>query len=50
MKKKYIAPTTEIKLTDMSQMIALSLQPDPADGSEVLVQEDKDWNIWDDEE
>lgn len=36
----------EITETEMDQMIALSIIDGDADNSEVLVEEDNDWNIW----
>lgn len=46
MKKRYMAPLVEISETQTEQMMALSLQQDPANDSEVLVKEDADWSIW----
>ena len=47
MKKMYITPAVEINETMASQMMALSLQPGNADDSKILVEEENEWNIWD---
>jgi len=46
MKKMYIAPAVEINETMACQMMALSLQEGAADGSTVLVEEEAEWDIW----
>jgi len=44
----YIAPAVEINETMVCQMMALSLQEVAADNSPILVEEEEDWNIWED--
>ena len=46
MKKTYLQPETEILYLRNMEMIALSLQDGYADGSDALVKEDNDWDIW----
>ncbi|MBQ8050391.1 MAG: hypothetical protein IJ197_02285 [Bacteroidaceae bacterium] len=50
MKKVYLQPETEVVLIQHTNMIALSLQPDPATGDDALVKEDNNWDIWGEEE
>lgn len=45
----YITPAVEIAETVASQMMALSLQDVAADDSAILVEEENDWNVWDEE-
>lgn len=47
MKKTYIAPAVEINETMACQMIALSLQEGAANNSDALVEEEAEWDIWD---
>lgn len=45
--KKYIKPEAEVLEVALEGMVALSVQSGQADpGSDVLVKEDKDWDIW----
>lgn len=46
MKKKYIAPALEIVHVQVTQMMALSLQTDKANGSDALVKGSGDWDIF----
>lgn len=46
MKKIYITPQVEIDETIVCQMMALSLQKDPANDSEVLNKEEVAWDMW----
>ena len=48
MKKMYITPAVEINETTTSNMMAVSLQTTPADGSDALVKENEDWDFWGD--
>lgn len=49
MKLTYIAPLVEISEIQTEQMMALSLQQGAADGSDVLVKDNADWNIWEED-
>ncbi len=51
MKKSYLQPETEILYLRNMEMIAMSIIDTPADPDEpVLSREDKDWDIWGNEE
>ena len=44
--KKYIAPELSVQLIQTEGLIALSIQSDKADSSEVLVKGSSDWDIF----
>lgn len=46
MKKTYIAPVMQTVHVQVQQMMALSLQPGKADGSDALVKGGGDWDIF----
>lgn len=49
--KRYIKPQVDIREAECSSIIAISLQPGNADGSEVLSKEEvTEWSIWQTEE
>lgn len=50
--KKYITPSMEINQAQASNMLAesLAISETTVDGSQALVKENSDWNIWDGEE
>lgn len=48
MKKLYIAPALYVQQVQLENIVALSLQSDKADNSDVLVKENVGGNIWDD--
>ena len=48
MKKSYIAPVSQLKTVAAQNMMALSIQEDAADGSEVLVKENNTFGESDD--
>ena len=49
---KYIKPAIEINETQAAQMLAesLAISDQTVDGSQALVKENADWNIWSDED
>lgn len=49
---KYIKPAIEINETQTAQMLAesLAINNQTVDGSQALVKETADWNIWSDED
>lgn len=46
----YVKPAMEYHEAICGEMMALSLIEEKADNSEILVKEDKSWNIWSEEE
>ena len=49
--KRYIKPQVDVRKAECTTIIALSLQPGSADGSEVLSKEEvTEWSIWQTEE
>lgn len=53
MKKNYIAPVVEIAATEIDKFIMMGISdrtPEVDNPDNQFVQEDKDWNIWSDEE
>lgn len=49
--KKYMMPAMQVNEAEVQNMMAVSLQGGSADpNGEVLSKEDKDWDLWDDEE
>ena len=49
--KKYMMPAMQVNEAEVQNMMALSIQGGSADANgEVLSKEDKDWELWDEDE